>query len=78
MSLLGLLRYTSSDSGPIGYKTRIALIALAPITPFIFLDIQPSSNTTTTALFFLAVAWGAVIFAVGIRELFKSIWSPPR
>lgn len=74
MFLFKYLRYTSADSGPIGYKTRISLIALAPMMPFIFLDIQPSASAATRAVFFLAVVWGATIYAVAMRELFNSIW----
>ncbi len=75
MKALDLLRYTDKDSGPIGYNTRMALIALLPIAPMVFLNVDPHSSLLTKMWFWLAMLWIAAVGIMGVRELWNSIWN---
>ncbi len=75
MRALDWLRYSpAKDSGPIGYKTRIGLMALLPIAPFAFFVDPQTMSPLQTVLVCAAITWGVAVFAFGVKELFASVW----
>ena len=72
---LNKLRYTKADSGPIGYKTRIICVAIAPFAPLLLFDVNPRASSLTEAYFFLASAWMISVGLFGAKQLWHSVWS---
>ena len=78
MQLLRVLRYTSRDSGPLGYGNRILLLGIAPFAPLLLFDVNPRSSLAAQVYFALSALWLLAGGVFGIRELWNAVWTKPR
>jgi len=75
MRWLSALRYTSKDSGPLGYGNKVLLISLLPFVPLMLLDVRPMASALTKGYFWLSTAWFVAVAGFGLREMWNAIWS---